>query len=78
MFVLEDSGLTHNLELQCDVADQSRSEENFYLDKCYYSEKIPRGNIIYSGTLFVPKVETEETAKEIKFVSFIPDVYGII
>lgn len=36
------------------------------------------GNIIYSETLFVPKAETEESATEIKFVSSIPDVFGIV
>ncbi len=40
-------------------------------------EKKARGNIIYSE-IYVPKAETEETANEMKCVSSIPDVFGIV
>ncbi len=44
----------------------------------FRKKKKARGNIIYSETLFVPKAETEETANEMKCVSSIPDVFGIV
>ncbi len=43
----------------------------------FRKKKKARGNIIYSE-IYVPKAETEETANEMKCVSSIPDVFGIV